>query len=557
MGSASTSSERALRIAEEITSLELDREGSGIESLSGADDDDCEDLALLRTKSELIMKLCHLSLTFLMGTHPRLGEESPVRMLCECEKKHAILAKICSLIAKDEQAAYRAYIERFGGDIHAYRFEQRVGAGTFGKVYRGVHKQTGYTVAIKALDKSRIKDKRMTEKVMRETRILTLLSQDGHPHVVRLFEFIETPTKFFMVMTHCPGGDFFDFLAYRGHVTESEARVLFLQILSGVEFCHNHKVVHRDLKPENILIDAECNIKIADFSLANIVQLINTRDDMFFEKLKTSCGSPNYAAPEIVSGVEYSGFQVDIWSLGVILYSLVCGMLPFDDDNPVILFKQIKSGNYPPPPSHLSQDLQELLAKMLTVDPKRRATIAQVRANPWCKQRDFVCRKSLLAYGPVERVDDPNASEDSDEEIAMMVANDKKKNAPPGLERRISSKTSIGENPGTIEIYYKSSWKKTFLHHTIKGVECWMPMPGEPMQKSNHQSFPSPPWRWLSVTREKWGLTGITFAFNDGMGKWDNNGSPFKNYHADKPGVYWIDQDGSVVPVDERLPPAL
>ncbi|EKX49270.1 hypothetical protein GUITHDRAFT_67838 [Guillardia theta CCMP2712] len=255
---------------------------------------------------------------------------------------------------------------------------QRVGAGTFGKVYRGVHKQTGYTVAIKALDKSRIKDKRMTEKVMRETRILTLLSQDGHPHVVRLFEFIETPTKFFMVMTHCPGGDFFDFLAYRGHVTESEARVLFLQILSGVEFCHNHKVVvHRDLKPENILIDAECNIKIADFSLANIVQLINTRDDMFFEKLKTSCGSPNYAAPEIVSGVEYSGFQVDIWSLGVILYSLVCGMLPFDDDNPVILFKQIKSGNYPPPPSHLSQDLQELLAKMLTVDPKRRATIAR------------------------------------------------------------------------------------------------------------------------------------------------------------------------------------
>jgi len=336
-------------------------------------------------------------------------------------------------------------------------------------------------------------------------------------------------------------------------VTEEEARVLFLQIMSGVEYCHSKNVVHRDLKPENLLIDDNCNVQLADFSLANKVEAKNhlLGDSAF---LQTSCGSPNYAAPEIVSGVEYDGFQVDIWSLGVILYSLVCGMLPFDDDNPIFLFRQIKSGQYPDPPNSLSEECRLLLKQMLTVDPKLRINIRNIRKHPWCDRArsDMRSGKGILAYGPMERIDEGDQSEDSDEDIAAMLNRD-----TPKKQQRSNSGTSLGDGPGTIEIFYRPSktWKKTFLHHTINAGN-WMPLPGESMQKSPHKSFPSPPWRYLSVYREKWGVTGISFAFNDGTGGWDNNGSPFKNYHALKPGQYWIDTaSGEVVSVEERLPP--
>mmetsp|Transcript_54569 Transcript_54569/g.129127 ORF Transcript_54569/g.129127 Transcript_54569/m.129127 type:complete len:302 (-) Transcript_54569:54-959(-) len=297
--------------------------------------------------------------------------------------------------------------------------------------------------------------------------------------------------------------------------------------------------------------------------------MMNTKDDQFFDKLKTSCGSPNYAAPEIVSGVEYSGFEVDIWSMGVILYSLVCGLLPFDDDNPVILFRQIKSGKYPPPPPHVSRDCQQLLAAMMAVDPKKRCSIKQIRQNPWCLSEDFVCNKSIFAYAPLQPPEEPSLSEDSDEEIAGFVRMGVKAKSSAEDVRKGSSQGTLGDaggeaedfsnQPGDITLHYKSQWTKTFLHHTIKGVESWMPLPGERMAPTPAgQAAPelsSAKWRVLSVHREKWGRAGITFAFNDGSGKWDNNGSPFKNYHADLPGSYWVDSaTGEVVSVKDRLP---
>ena len=519
------------------------------------------DLALVRNKTEIVRQVCELSMAFLEGTHPRLGRESPVIQLSAGRKSEAILTKICALIAHDDQEDYTSYIHKNGGNIHEYRFDKKIGAGTYGKVYRGVHKRTNFTVAIKTLDKARIKEKGMTEKVMRETHILKLLSVEGHPHVVRLFEFIETPTKFFMVMTHCPGGDFFDFLAYRGSVTEEEARVLFLQIMSGVEYCHFNNVVHRDLKPENLLIDANCNVQLADFSLANTVNVAVSNEGFDPDKLVTSCGSPNYAAPEIVSGIEYDGFQVDIWSLGVILYSLVCGMLPFDDDNPIFLFRQIKSGQYPDPPKSLSEDCRLLLKQMLTVDPHQRITIRKIRQHPWCVKAkgDLLGGKSILAYGNYLPNEGQLNSDESDEDIAALLTKDEKGSKGKRSVRSISGNSLEGEGPGTIEIWYRPApaWKRTFLHHTIRGAENWMPLPGQPMEKSEHAKFPSPPWRYLSVHREKWGMTGFAFAFNDGSGGWDNNGSPFKNYHAQKPGQYWVDgTTGEVVSLTDRLPPA-
>ena len=156
-------------------------------------------------------------------------------------------------------------------------------------------------------------------------------------------------------------------------LTESHARNLFQQIISGIDSCHYNRVVHRDLKPENLLLDANYNIKIADFGLSNVM------DDGIF--LKTSCGSPNYAAPEVISATAYAGPEVDVWSCGVILYALLCGNLPFDDDNIHNLFKKIKSGSYYMP-SALTDGARDLIAKMLNVDPLARITIPQIKCVP-------------------------------------------------------------------------------------------------------------------------------------------------------------------------------
>ncbi|KAJ3335192.1 protein kinase, AMP-activated, alpha 2 catalytic subunit, partial [Kappamyces sp. JEL0680] len=157
-------------------------------------------------------------------------------------------------------------------------------------------------------------------------------------------------------------------------MSEGEARKLFQQIISAVEHCHFHKIVHRDLKPENILLDALKNVKIADFGLSNYLE-----DGDF---LKTSCGSPNYAAPEVISGKLYAGPEIDVWSCGVILYVMLCGQLPFDDDHIPTLFKKINSGIFRLP-SFLSSASKDLLSAMLTVDPLKRITIPEIRKAPW------------------------------------------------------------------------------------------------------------------------------------------------------------------------------
>lgn len=149
-----------------------------------------------------------------------------------------------------------------------------------------------------------------------------------------------------------------------------EARHFFHQIISGVEYCHFHRIVHRDLKPENLLLDADNNVKIADFGLSNLME-----DGDF---LRTSCGSPNYAAPEVISGSLYAGPEVDVWSCGVILYALLCGSLPFDDESIPNLFRKIRGGMYSLP-SHLSEMARDLIPRMLVVDPMKRITIPEIR----------------------------------------------------------------------------------------------------------------------------------------------------------------------------------
>jgi len=252
---------------------------------------------------------------------------------------------------------------------------KNLGIGAFGKVKLAIHAVTGHKVAVKILNKGKIKQLGMEEKVQREINILHLCT---HPHIIRLYEVIDTPTDIFLVNEYVSGGELFDYIVSKGRLSADEARNFFHQIVSGVEYCHFQKIVHRDLKPENLLLDAKLNIKIADFGLSNVM-----RDGDF---LRTSCGSPNYAAPEVISGHLYAGPEVDVWSCGVILYALLCGSLPFDDESIPSLFKKIKSGMYSLP-MHLSQLARNLIPRMLEVDPMKRITIPEIRLHPWFQHK--------------------------------------------------------------------------------------------------------------------------------------------------------------------------
>ncbi|XP_010450810.1 PREDICTED: SNF1-related protein kinase catalytic subunit alpha KIN11-like [Camelina sativa] len=310
-----------------------------------------------------------------------------------------------------------------------YRIGKTLGYGSFAKVKLALHVATGHKVAIKILNRSKIKTMGIETKVQREIKILRLLM---HPHIIRQYEVIETPDNIYVVMGYVKSGELFDYIVEKGRIQEDEARHLFRQIISGVEYCHRNRIVHRDLKPENVLLDSKCNIKIVDFGLSNVMH-----DGHF---LKTSCGSPNYAAPEVISGRPYSGPEVDIWSCGVILYALLCGTLPFDDENIPILFDKIKKGMYALP-DHLSYAARDLIPRMLMVDPLMRITIPEIRQHPWFNNH----LPPYLAIPPLDTREQANKIE---EEIVQKVVN-------IGLDRNqvVESLLNRIQNEATVSYY--------------------------------------------------------------------------------------------------------
>ncbi|XP_034828041.1 5'-AMP-activated protein kinase catalytic subunit alpha-2 isoform X1 [Maniola hyperantus] len=273
--------------------------------------------------------------------------------------------------------------------IGHYTLGATLGVGTFGKVKIGEHQLTKHKVAVKILNRQKIKSLDVVGKIRREIQNLKLFR---HPHIIKLYQVISTPTDIFMIMEYVSGGELFDYIVKRGKLQEHEARRFFQQIISGVDYCHRHMIVHRDLKPENLLLDHNMHVKIADFGLSNMM--------MDGEFLRTSCGSPNYAAPEVISGKLYAGPEVDVWSCGVILYALLCGTLPFDDEHVPTLFRKIKSGIFPIP-EYLNKSVVSLLCNMLQVDPMKRATIEDVKKHEWF-QKDL---PRYLFPSPVEQVD--------------------------------------------------------------------------------------------------------------------------------------------------------
>uniref|UniRef100_A0A4W5QFK0 non-specific serine/threonine protein kinase n=1 Tax=Hucho hucho TaxID=62062 RepID=A0A4W5QFK0_9TELE len=239
-----------------------------------------------------------------------------------------------------------------------YRLLKTIGKGNFAKVKLARHILTGREV-------------RGERQLFREVRIMKLLN---HPNIVKLFEVIETERTLYLVMEYASGGEVFDYLVAHGRMKEKEARAKFRQIVSAVQYCHQKHIVHRDLKAENLLLDADMNIKIADFGFSNEFTMGN--------KLDTFCGSPPYAAPELFQGKKYDGPEVDVWSLGVILYTLVSGSLPFDGQNLKELRERVLRGKYRIP-FYMSTDCENLLKRFLVLNPAKRGTFEQIMKDRW------------------------------------------------------------------------------------------------------------------------------------------------------------------------------
>ncbi|XP_061742006.1 MAP/microtubule affinity-regulating kinase 3-like isoform X14 [Nerophis ophidion] len=251
-----------------------------------------------------------------------------------------------------------------------YRLLKTIGKGNFAKVKLARHILTGREVAIKIIDKTQLNPNSL-QKLFREVRIMKILN---HPNIVKLFEVIETERTLYLVMEYASGGEVFDYLVAHGRMKEKEARAKFRQIVSAVQYCHQKHIVHRDLKAENLLLDADMNIKIADFGFSNEFTLGN--------KLDTFCGSPPYAAPELFQGKKYDGPEVDVWSLGVILYTLVSGSLPFDGQNLKELRERVLRGKYRIP-FYMSTDCENLLKRFLVLNPAKRGTLEQIMRDRW------------------------------------------------------------------------------------------------------------------------------------------------------------------------------
>ncbi|KAF0292068.1 MAP/microtubule affinity-regulating kinase 3 [Amphibalanus amphitrite] len=264
--------------------------------------------------------------------------------------------------------------------IGKYQLLKTIGKGNFAKVKLAKHLPTG-------------------EELFREVRIMKMLD---HPNIVKLYQVIETKKTLYLVMEYASGGEVFDYLVFHGRMKEKEARLKFRQIVSAVQYCHSKRIIHRDLKAENLLLDSQMNIKIADFGFSN--------EFTVGSKLDTFCGSPPYAAPELFQGKKYDGPEVDVWSLGVILYTLVSGSLPFDGSNLKDLRERVLRGKYRIP-FYMSTDCENLLRKFLVLNPTKRASLEQaIMRDKWMNSG---CNEEELKpyVEPEHCLDDPRRIE--------------------------------------------------------------------------------------------------------------------------------------------------
>lgn len=288
------------------------------------------------------------------------------RKAAQRERELAARARLKAIVAADGFDG-RASVDFYG-------FGKVLGTGSFGEVRLAWHRLAGVKVAIKSYEKSRITDASQWKRVQQEVEVLQRLN---HPHVLRMFETIDTPKRIHIATEFCSGGNLCTYVKGKGRLSEAEARRIFTQLLAGIEYLHAQGIVHRDIKLENVLFadEKQDSVKLVDFGFAVLVA-----DP--WRRLRVFCGTPSYMAPEICQRREYLGRPVDVWSLGVLLYAMLVGRFPFAGKTYPDLYKRIIAGqiNFP---DHLSPSSRDLLRRMLTVDPARRLSMPHVETHPW------------------------------------------------------------------------------------------------------------------------------------------------------------------------------
>ncbi|KAF8083189.1 hypothetical protein N665_0789s0008 [Sinapis alba] len=282
--------------------------------------------------------------------------------------------------------------------VGKYELGRTLGEGNSAKVKLATDTVSGQSFAVKIIDKSRTSRLNVPFQIKREIRTLKVLK---HPNIVRLHEVLASKTKIYMVLECVTGGDLFDRIVSKGKISETQGRKMFQQLIDGISYCHNKGIFHRDLKLENVLLDANGHIKITDFGLSAVSQ--HFREDGL---LHTTCGSPNYVAPEVLANKGYDGASSDIWSCGVILYVILTGCLPFDDTNLAVLCRKIVKGD-PPIPRWLSPGAKAMIKRMLDPNPVTRMTVTGIMANDWFRHD----------YSP-SSCDDEDDSSSTEEDVA-------------------------------------------------------------------------------------------------------------------------------------------
>lgn len=298
--------------------------------------------------------------------------------------------------------------------VGKYEVGRTIGEGTFAKVKFARNTENGRSVAMKIMAKTTILKHRMVDQIKREISIMKIVR---HPNIVRLHEVLASQTKIFIILEFVTGGELFDKIVHQGRLTEKESKRYFQQLIDAVAHCHSKGVYHRDLKPENLLLDSHGNLKVSDFGLSALPQ-------QGVGLLHTTCGTPNYIAPEVLSNAGYDGAAADVWSCGVILYVLMAGYLPFNETDLPTLYKKVNAADFSCP-FWFSSGAKSLIHKILDPNPRTRIQIEGIRNDPWF-QRNYVA----VRHGEDEEVnlDDVSAVFDDieDQYVAeQTISNDR------------------------------------------------------------------------------------------------------------------------------------
>ena len=325
--------------------------------------------------------------------------------------------------------------------IGKYELGKTLGQGNFSKVRHAVDLESNEAWALKIIEKEKVRHDRLEAQLSRE---IAMMKKVSHENIVRLREVMQTSNYYILVVELVPGGDLLELVQRKQRLTEAEARKYFHELMLGLACCHQNGIAHRDIKLENLLLDQNGVLKIADFGLSNFQPAGSTECLM-----ETVCGTPNYVAPEVILGKPYNGFIADIWSCGVVLFALLSGRLPFDEESQPVLFRKIERGDFNM--SHkIPETAQDLIRKILVTDPAARYTVEDILGHPWFTEGFDVRRRDSLASCKVPLPTDEECAAAIRGEVDSGVANDPgSPEAPAKAESQTSKAPAEAASPKT------------------------------------------------------------------------------------------------------------